>query len=282
MKKNYKGFKRLFFIILFSCTLFLLVGCRTIELNSSWRDREITVDGASSDWLGALTYIEEPDISVGLLNDEESLFICLLAETPFSRDQIMRQGFIVWFDPTGGKEKNFGIRFPLGMEENLPPKRMGEEDFRPRMERDEEEVEDLLDFFQKSMTELEILGPKKDDKQKMLVAEAKGIEVSLVPSSGMLTYEMRVPLSENPEHPYAINSQPGKTMSIGFETPKLDLEKMRRGMGPRIPGGGGMPGIGRMPGGGMGGGMMRPQLPDEIKLWLKVQIANAPNVGKTE
>jgi hypothetical protein len=64
-------------------------------------------------------------------------------------------------------------------------------------------------------------------------------------------------------------------MGIGFESPKLEME---RPMGMR---GGGMPGGGRMPGGGgmgMRGGM--PQMPQQLKIWAKVQLASLSETGQ--
>ena len=121
MRALSKGTKRIFsgrLSALFSILLlltFLLVGCGSsqLELNSNWRDREITVDGKNTDWLGAMLFFEEDNVSVGLLNDENFFYICMIAEDQFMRTQMMRQGFTLWFDPDGGKEKTFGIKYPL-------------------------------------------------------------------------------------------------------------------------------------------------------------------------
>ena len=74
MRALSKGSKRIFpgrLSALFSILLFLtflLVGCGSsqLELNSNWRDREITVDGKSADWRGAMLFFEEDNVSVGL------------------------------------------------------------------------------------------------------------------------------------------------------------------------------------------------------------------------
>ena len=63
----------LFFFVIF------LVECGTIELESRWKEQEITIDGKSSDWLGSMYFFEGEDISVGFLNDESDLYVCLIA-----------------------------------------------------------------------------------------------------------------------------------------------------------------------------------------------------------
>jgi len=132
MRALSKGSKRIFsgrLLALFSILLFfsfLLVGCSNgkLELNSDWRDREISVDGKNADWLGAMLFFEEDNISVGLLNDENFFYICMIAEDQFIRAQVMRQGFTLWFDPEGGKKKTFGIKYPLGMQASDLPRNM--------------------------------------------------------------------------------------------------------------------------------------------------------------
>lgn len=233
--------------------IFVMVGCEKIELNSDWRDREIRIDGISRDWLGALTYIEEPDISVGLLNDENFIYICLIAEEQYIRAQVMRQGLILWFDPYGGKKKTFGIRFPIGMRERGMPMRMSEDELDP---------EKLRGPFRKSMRELEILRPGKDKKERMLIAKAKGINVRMDAASGMLVYEIKVPLIRSAQHPYAIGGKPGKTVGIGFVSPKINMKMMGRRMG------GGMPGVGGRSGMGRG-----TRMPKSLKVWLTTKLA---------
>lgn len=258
-------------IILFS--FFLLVGCSTLQLNSNIRDREVTVDGKNSEWLGAMYYFRDENISVGFLNDDNYIFICMIAEEPLIRAQMMMQGFTLWFDPTGGKEKTFGIKFPIGMQ--------GREgrDILIGMRERELDLEELREAFEQSLDELEILVPKKDIRKRIPVKEVKGIEIDLESSSGLLVYELKVPLLYSEQYPYAVGAEEGDLIGIGMVIPRMDMNAMRKRMGGRGPGEGGMPGGGR---GGMGGmpggrGMMggrRPQMPNGLKIWMAVQLAS--------
>jgi len=89
--------------------LIIFVNCNNIELNSKWRDREISIDGMQFEWENALLNIKNEKINLGLLNDDEYLYICLV---PLDQDiirQAMTQGFTVWFEPNGNPKKKLGI-----------------------------------------------------------------------------------------------------------------------------------------------------------------------------
>jgi len=250
--------------------IFLLGRCGNykLELNSDWRDREITVDGKNADWLGAMMYFEEDNISVGLLNDENFFYICLIAEDQFIRAQVMRQGFTLWFDPDGGKKKTFGIKYPLGMQASGLPR---------GMRRDEQNLERSREVPRRPMNELEILGPGKDEVKKMPIEETKGIDISIEFSSGMLVYELKVPLNKSEQHPYAIGAEAGNSVGIGLETSKMERQEMMREMSGGRGGGGPTGGMRRGAGGrGMPGGR-RPRMPQPLKIWAVVQLASNDN-----
>jgi hypothetical protein len=258
------------------CFLFIFtifqIGCETIELDSHWLDREIVVDGIGDDWLGAKYYFTDSHISVGLFNDESHLYFCMVAENPMIRAQLMRQGFTLWFDPKGEKDKVFGIRFPLGMQGGERP--MGG---LPR----EQDQEEMTKKFERTSTELEILGPGKDEVKKMAVKDAEGIEIELKASTGLIVYEIKIPLASSKENPYAVGAAAGDKIGVGLDSPK---PQMKRSSGMR-----GMPGMGGRGGGSRGGGMggmsgrrmpgggMQPGMPKELKIWANVQLASDSN-----
>lgn len=266
-------------VLLFVLFLSVLsqIGCNSLELKSEWRDREIIVDGNNTDWLGAMYYFEGENISVGVLNDASSIYICMIAEDRLMRTQVMAQGFTLWFDPTGGKEKTFGIKFPIGMQG------VEGQGFPMGLREGERDQERIREQFEKSLEDLEILGPRKDDQKRMPVEEAKGIDIVVDPSGGLLVYELKVPLLHSEQHPYAVGAEAGDLIGIGLEIPKMDRDTMRKRMGGGMPGGTGMPGDGRR--GGMGGkpggmgmpGGRRPQMPKGLKVWVSVQLASGDN-----
>jgi hypothetical protein len=277
--------------------IFLTVACGDTELDSLWLDRDIVVDGKSEDWLDALYYFEDDNVSVGFFNDDEYLFICLLAEDYSIQRQVVMQGFTLWLDPTGGKEKTFGIKFPLGMMamrgEGMPTEKSGESPERGRMEgmqREKPDPEMIRGAFEKTLDELEILGPGDNDRRRIKVEEADGMEISVRNETGLFTYEIQIPLRSLGENSYAIGASAGALIGIGLEVPKPDMDEMRnmmKGRGGGMSPGGGRPG-GRPPGGmggGKGGGRggmgmragRRTQMPDGLKIWAKLQLAAGPD-----
>jgi hypothetical protein len=96
---------------------------------------------------------------------------------------------------------------------------------------------------------LVILGPGKNDRRDLAFEEAPGIQAKIGESTGVLVYELRVPLVKSDSQPYAIGARTNAMIGVGLETPEFDRSAMRSQMG----GGGGRGGRGGF--GGRGGGM---------------------------
>src|SRR5262245_56632524 len=80
-------------------------------ITSQWRDRDLAIDGDSGDWPGPLRPIEENHpLMAGAMNDGQYLYLVLSTSDSTERRQILRQGLIVWFDPSGGEKKHFGLK----------------------------------------------------------------------------------------------------------------------------------------------------------------------------
>ena len=247
--------------------LLSLGGCGGTEaLQSASLDREITVDGAVEDWQGALTPIEKKNLSLGLLNDGDYLYVALVSRDRQLINQIMGRGFTVWFDAGGGKAKTFGIRFPLGLLAS---------GFSPRARQEEQDPETRRQRFEESLTNMEIFD-SEDHSMRFMVNAVQGIAVDAAMEAGALVYELQVPLRNSEAHAFAIGAAPGDVIGVGLETPEIDREAMRQQMGRRGggrggPGGGGRGGIGGA--GGAGGSLQ--QRPDPLKLWTTVTLATA-------
>jgi hypothetical protein len=251
---------------------FLQSGCSTLQLESTWKDRDITMDGKGGDWLGAKYYFEESAVSMGLINDQKYLYVSMMTENPMIRAQIMQQGLTVWLDPKGGQNKSFGIKFPLGMQ----GRETNSAKMAPQKMMDEMSREEMMQKFQGMMTELEVLGPEEEVLARMDIQDAQGFEAKMRNAAGTFVYELKVPLAHSEEYPFAIGVEPGDVIGVGLLSPKMQFQRPR-GMqgGGRIPGGGGMPpggGVGMGGRGGMGG--MGRMVPQDLKIWAKVQLAS--------
>jgi len=272
-------------ISVFICFILLSVfiaGCGKPKLNSKLRDHEIIIDGKINDWQNDLSYYDEKTrVNVGVINDDTYLYICLITRNHGLMEQLARSGFTVWFDPNGANNKVLGILFPSGggliPENSMPPMGRGREDLGPL---DKKGSERPSEMFQEPWQEIEIIGPGKEEKYKTTVEAAGkyGISVKMGNEKGYFIYELKVPLFENEQHPYAIGVNKNRLIGLGFETSGINKGMMRR-MGPPGGRGGGMPGgDGGMPfgGGGMGGPGGGSEMPEEEKsfqLWLIVMLA---------
>jgi len=242
------------------CTIALSIPARADrqKLVSQRRDGAIVADGKFDDWYGALEPLGDHPVSIQALNDGEFLYLRLTASATPMRMMIMRQGFTVWFDPAGGTKKKLGIRYPV-VEEGAGYVSGRQQDH--------------------PASRVEILGPGKDDARSLTRDHLGGIEVAIGVDAGLLQYELKVPLVQTADHPYAIATEPGKTIGLGFETGKLEQRHMSEGgrgggfggMGGR---GGGMGGHGGgRSGGGGGGGDRGAQSPKPLKVWTLLAIA---------
>jgi hypothetical protein len=265
-----------------------LAAAEKTHLLSQLRDGAITVDGQFDDWYGNLQPLAVAPVSVQALNDGEFLYLRLTASDAATRMQIMRQGLTVWFDPAGGTKKKLGIRYPVvepgehgrgrggygrgGHGGGDRPGEGGGQGDGVDSERDA------------PVNRVDILGPGKDEARSLTREHLSGVDVAVHAEQGLLQYELKVPLTQNSDHPYAIEAQPGKTIGLGLETgamqhhagPEGGRGGYGGGMGGR--GGGGMGGRGRGMGGGGrhgGGGERGFQPPKPLKVWATVAIAPA-------
>jgi hypothetical protein len=77
------------------------------------------IDGQDGDWGAARLYIKEIQGSLGLINDQDYLYLSMGLTNPTLQRQIMGQGFTLWLDAKEKKNKTFGVHFPLGMQEMM-------------------------------------------------------------------------------------------------------------------------------------------------------------------
>lgn len=265
----------------FLCLLFLsAAACQSLQLESVWKDSEIQIDGKSDDWVGRMMFMDNPNVSLGIQNDEHFLYICMIAEDPSIRNRINISGMILWFDPAGGKKKNLGIKFPVGRGDlQMDP--------RERMTMDQERDPARMEQrFQPNLDEMEILQAGQKEPLRLFLDNLKGIELCLNSASGLLIYEAKIPLLDSPDFPFTIGAQDKLLIGVGLEVPKMDISQrpgnmggrggMGGGMGGRGGAGGGMGGAGGMGGsmGGRGGPGGAVGMQQGVKIWATVQLAD--------
>lgn len=255
-------------------------------IDSHWRDRDVAIDGDNGEWPGPLVSVEENHpLLTAAMNDGQYLYLVLSTNDTNLRREIFRQGLIVWFDPSGGEKKHFGVKYPVG----IPPeeaggrggyRRGGYGGGRSPSGSASGDPAQSTPSDPEPIDRLEVYGPQKDDVHSFVTTMAPGIAVKTGNVEGYSVYELKVPLEKTTDAPYAIEAKPGALIGFGLETPKMEQPShegrgggfggMGGGMGGR--GGGGMGGHGG--GGGRGGGEHGgSEAPKPLKMWAEIKLA---------
>ena len=249
----------------------LACGCGSgLELAGTFSRDKISMDGSDSSWHNSMRIIEDNGIALGFRQDGKDLYVCVTPMNRLAARQIMMLGLTVWFDSTAGKNKIFGIHFPIGLAGyGLTPRMIGG--------RGDNESRD--DIFKSHLNELEIVRPGEFDNIRVDVKDLEGIAVKMNLTQEGLFYVLKVPMRITGDHPYALSSRMVDKISVGLETGEMKMEKREgdngfEGRGGGEGGSGGRRG-GGMRGGGMRGGGMREgsgARPSPLKIWAKVRI----------
>jgi hypothetical protein len=267
------------------------VAAETLRVSSAWSGEALTVDGTLADWSSPLVSLPSGNVSLGVRNDGQFLYIAVASSDQAARMLLGAAGFTIWMDPSGKQKKTFGITVPptlsvgRGMPgrgpggggqgqgghprdwQGTPPQGQPGTSQEGREGQREGAAAGPAGPAVGAITSIEVLGASKDDRRRFELTYARtiGIDVAARMAEGVLAYELRVPLAVTEAQPYGAKAAPGAVIGLGLETGEMPRPGGRGeegGRGGR--GGGGMPpggGGGGMPGGtgggmgGMGGGM---------------------------
>jgi hypothetical protein len=239
----------------------LIVSCGSIDVSSAFRTRDIVIDADAKDWSGFSLYTEK-NVSFAVCNDSTYLYLLMSTSDRTLQRQLAMTGVNIWFDAKGGKSQSFGIHYPVrtpgtfSMQrgDNRASTQTPPGDMRGEPGGDPPKMTEI------NSSDLEILGPD-DEKEIVSLSQAKDLQLKMSSATGLLVFELRVPLVRDPLHPHGIGTSLAAALGVGMETPKFDFPKMEGPSGgmqtPSGEGGGmegGMGGGGGMPPGGMGGG----------------------------
>lgn len=239
------------------------------ERASTWRDRDIKVDGSDEEWRGEELPVKGEHFSLGVMNDEDWLYLCLPTKDAGTRTTIGLMGIVVWLDRQSGKKQTFGIHFPVpnppgARGAHRPPRPSGGEG-EGRGRPPEGEPQEVA-----GQHEIGILGPGKNDARLVPIEQAGGIAARVGVHADLMVYEIRIPLHRTADHPYSPGFRAGDTVRLKIETAPL------RG-GPVGPGSIGGVIVPAGPGWGVsvGGGWPRkPMVIDPIELTMNVRLAS--------
>ena len=219
-------------------SLLLLSGCRAVILESSKPDKDIYIDGIADDWQGKLIYLEKQNISIGLMNDENFLYVCMIIGDTRIQNRIFHTGLELWFDDVHANRKKIGLRYPAGNKKQGYNNRNGSYN----------ESVQLQVYSSTDNSEVEILNSDHQVVNCMPLTSLKGLELKMNNGSGRLVYELKLPLKK--KDGYSVSLPVTKDSKFVME---LVLKSTHSGSQVSHGGGG-------MKGGGMHGGGRRGNL----------------------
>jgi len=268
MKSNLKG--GILGAVVAVAFLLLIGGCSApLQMASQMPDREITVDANDNEWQNWFYQDEKTNTKVAVCNDSDYVYVCFTTTDTEILTELVRKGFVIWFNSKGNKDRELGINFPFvsqgGTDElggkppvgGAPP----EGGAPPGGGRDANSV---------SVADLKILTSKKDKGTIFSVDEAQDMGIFARirnDQSGKLIYELKMPLKKENNRPYVVKASPENVIGVGLMTYVKGGSRVSGissfggsmsdmssgGMGGGMGGGGGFDSSAA--GGGMGGGM---------------------------
>ncbi len=233
-------------------------GCeQMVSVNSRWASGQIVVDGRYNEWLdGSMYYDEETNTKIGIRNDAQNLYLCLVCKDENIERQIRQGGFTLWVCQNKTKNKLWGLRYLAGADgsgdmggfggpegrgaprssRNAPPGDLGKgedqkgPDQNPPNQGQGSPKEDLGgrdSRASETATDFEILSSEDDSGQIIQAEKLKklGVEESFSQAKeGGLVYEVKIPLNKTEKTPYAaVRSKNGDCL-IGLVSEKTDAQ----------------------------------------------------------
>ena len=273
-----------FILILFVLPL-LVMGCGDQEFNSHWSNGNIKIDGNQEDWGNKIIFFKDENIGIGIQNDSNNVYICLVTSNRAHIIRALRNGLTIWIDPQN-KNRTYGIKYPIGMSNdmmfNYPQNQNG----------DYQDMGSMMKKYESSLNEFELVNKDGELLSAIPVKNDYGIELKVNIIRDQLVYELKIPLDHSINKGFFVNTTPGSHIRLGFEEGKLDRSQIQQrnkengfegGSGEGEEGRrgdrmGGRYGEGRMGGGNIG--ERSGQNPEELNTWLEVQLAGNSNVMK--
>lgn len=254
-------------------------GCGGEKIESVRLDREIAVDGTAAEWDGALVHLEEKPVSIGVMNDDEYLYLCLMTDDPTLVRQAVMQGLTIGFRGDGRKEEDsFRVLFPVGGRKGPPSPRDRSSDGA----RSSWNAELPDSIFVEAIREVTFEGPNGRGSRRWKVAESHAVVIAAGRTGETFVYELRVPLEGDDLQPCAVGVSCGGKFTLTLSMPEPDVSAMGEptsGRGGGVPrGGGGGPGggMGGRGGGGMGRRGAHPPMPEPFDVRFEVSLSEGP------
>jgi hypothetical protein len=273
------------FILIFFVLPLLVMGCGDQEINSHWSNGNIKIDGNQEDWGNKIIFFKDENIGIGIQNDSNNVYICLVTSNRAHIIRALRNGLTIWIDPQN-KNRTYGIKYPIGMSNDMMF------NYQQNQNGDYQDMGSMMKKYESSLNEFELVNKDGELLSAIPVKNDYGIELKVNITRDQLVYELKIPLDHSFNKGFFVNTTPGSHIRLGFEEGKFDRSQIQQrnkengfegGSGEGDEGRrrdrmGGRYGEGRMGGGSIG--ERSGQNSEELNTWLEVQLAGNSKVMK--
>jgi hypothetical protein len=199
---------------------------------SGWAAAAPAIDGQADDWAGVPRGLDKSTrVEYAFRNDAENLYGLCVFKDPKFLSTIKATGLIVYFDTSGKREKERGIRFIQ--------KTVGADELLATLEKQGQVLTEERKQESRAQSSYFLFDCSVVDGQGNILGPAVGTGASLPPvfrlgrSGQEMVYEFRVPLGKRQDHPAGIGTAPGQSLQVEFEWGGLTKE-MRQAMASQV------------------------------------------------
>ncbi len=192
-------------------------GCGPYTLASLWPTAPIRVDGSAADWAGALEPLQGSPARIGVRNDADSLWLCLVVDDSRARRALVGGGLTVQITSPVKGARVVAVRYPLGVEGPPRPRRKaGTPEERGAASTPEERhaAADSLRSLRSaaSLRRVELHSGEMAARVSPAAAAEAGVVVAVGGGDDEAVYELRLPLGGTGS--YGILGGPGTELEI--------------------------------------------------------------------
>lgn len=245
--------------------ILIFAGCAgTNQIRSERPSRKVFADADLIEWVDHLTSYENERIRVGVMHDDENVYIAVNTTNRALIQSIMAGGLTLWLNGVGDDSKETGLKYPLGMRDV----RRGNAD--PQRRQDNRARNDLLDL---TLSEMDVYFEEDKPIRRSVRANSR-FSAAASYDFGAFSVEFIIPRGQDSGSDIFISSLDGLAFGLGIETVEFSGE---RRAGARQGGAGGRGGRGGRGGGrggargASGGGGSAGFSP--VDIWLKVDLS---------
>lgn len=205
-------------------SVLFLVSCSE-NLLSIWKNSEISIDGNKEDWEGKLTFFEDEKAALGIVNNNDHLYLCLVTNDQTKINQLLHGNLTIWLDPQSSDGQTFGIQYPI---QKMPDFNMKQEkpnskpDFNSnKNENDERNIAQRIEMLKASQNEILVVNEDEFPLFAYKMNNEVGLEASINYEINQLIYEMKIPIGNLSDQNFFVDILPGEEVALSFESGKM-------------------------------------------------------------